>query len=147
MIKVAIIEDQKILRDGYKSLLKNREFEVVCEAAEGMAAIKCVLKERPDIILLDLSLPKMDGMAVLKEIRRPVIRSKAKVLVLTMHDSEEKVAEAFQEGADGFCLKDSSASEMVLAMEEILKGNRYISAGIAGQVVTGYLHRHPVENP
>jgi len=138
MVKVVIVEDQTVLRDAYKVLLGGGEFQVVGEAGEGMAAIKCILRQSPDIILLDLSLPKMDGMAVLKEVKRQV--SPPRVLVLTMNDSEDRIAEAFEHGADGFCLKDAAAREIFSAMHELMKGRRYVSPSIADKVVRGYVH-------
>jgi DNA-binding NarL/FixJ family response regulator len=137
MKKVVIVEDQRILRDSYKSLIRKEGFDVVCEADDGMAAIKCILRQDPDIVLLDLSLPKMDGMAVLKEVKRQSRRPK--VLVLTMNDADEKIAGAFESGADGFCLKDAASHELVFAMNEVINGRRYVSPTIADKVVQGYV--------
>ena len=138
MKKVVIVEDHRVLRAGLKSLLtQNGAFKVVGEAGEGMEAIKCIQKSDPDLILLDLSLPKMDGISVLKEIRRQV--KGPRILVLTMNDSEEKIVDGFNSGADGYCLKDAASGELIAAMETVLKGQRYISPGIAGKVVEGFL--------
>jgi DNA-binding NarL/FixJ family response regulator len=138
MKKVVIVEDHRVLRAGLKSLLnQSGAFKVVGEAGEGMEAIKCIQKNDPDLILLDLSLPKMDGISVLKEIRRQV--KVPRILVLTMNDSEEKIVDGFNNGADGYCLKDAASGELIAAMETVLKGQRYISPGIAGKVVDGFL--------
>ena len=118
-------------------MLANKNFEVVGEADEGMAAIKCIQKTNPDIVLLDLSLPKMDGISVLKEIKR--LAHRPKVLVLTMNDSDEKIAEGFDNGADGYCLKDAAGTELISAIEDVLKGKNFISPSIAGKVVTGFV--------
>jgi DNA-binding NarL/FixJ family response regulator len=142
MAKVVIVEDQTVLREAYKALLGNADFQVVGEAGEGMAAIKCIVKSSPDLVLLDLSLPKMDGMAVLKEIKRHL--GPPKVLVLTMNDSEDRITEAFENGADGFCLKDAAAREILSAMTELMKGRRYVSPSIADKVVRGYIHASSV---
>jgi DNA-binding NarL/FixJ family response regulator len=136
--KVVIIEDHKILREGLKSMLSgNQLMHVVGEAGEGMEALRCVQKVNPDLVLLDLSMPKMDGISVLKEIknRSPHV----KILLLTMHESEEHILEGFKAGADGYCLKDVGGGELLAAMQAVLEGKRYLSPGISGKVLEGYL--------
>ena len=138
MKKVVIIEDHKILREGLKSMLAgNQLMKVVGEAGEGMEAIRCVQKQQPDLVLLDLSMPKMNGISVMKEIksRSPEV----KILVLTMHEQEEHIIEGFKAGADGYCLKDVGGSELIAAMQAVLEGRRYLSPGISGKVLEGYL--------
>ena len=136
--KIVIAEDHTILREGLRSLLtSSNEFEVVGEAVDGLDAIRCVESCNPDLILLDLAMPKMNGIEAIKEIKRQ--SSETKVLVLTVHKSEEYVLAAFQSGADGYCLKDATHAELLNAIESIFSGKRFISPGVADKVLEGYL--------
>jgi DNA-binding NarL/FixJ family response regulator len=139
--KIVIAEDHKILREGLKALVKDdRRIEVVAEAADGMEAIRSVEKYRPDLLLLDLSMPKMGGISVLKDVKSRF--PETKVLVLTIHESEDYILEGFQSGANGYCLKDAGRAELLTAIEKVLDGKSYISPGIAGKVLEGYLDDH-----
>ena len=136
--KIVIAEDQKIVREGLKSLLgSGDDFEIVGEAEDGLNAIRCVEKYNPDLLLLDLSMPKMSGISAIKDIKTRI--PETKILVLTIHESEEYILEVFQAGADGYCLKDASHSELVMAIRHVLTGNRYISPGISDKVLEGFL--------
>ena len=136
--KIVIAEDQKILREGLKSLLSSSDdFEVVGEAEDGLNAVRCVEKFSPELLLLDLSMPKMSGISAIKEIKSQF--TETKILVLTVHESEEYILEVFKSGADGYCLKDASHSELMMAIKSVLSGKRYISPGISGKVLEGYL--------
>lgn len=136
--RIIIAEDQKILREGLKSLLgSDKDFEVVAEAEDGLEAIRSVEKYLPDLLLLDLSMPKMNGMSAIKDIKIRI--PETRILVLTIHESEEYIIEVFRAGADGYCLKDASHTELVMAIKRVLSGDRYISAGIADKVLEGFL--------
>lgn len=136
--KVVIAEDHAILRDGLKSLLtSNMNFEIVGEAEDGREAIKCVERLKPELIIIDLSMPRMNGMEAIREIKR--ISRDIKVVVLTVHKDEEYILATFKAGADGYVLKDSSYDELKLAINSVLKGKRYVSPGISEKVLEGYL--------
>ena len=136
--QIVIAEDHTILREGLRSLLASSdEFEVVGEAVDGLDAIRCVESCNPDLILLDLAMPRMNGIEAVKEIKRQ--SPETKVLVLTVHKSEEYVLAAFQSGADGYCLKDATHAELLNAIKSIFSGKRFISPGIADTVLEGYL--------
>jgi DNA-binding NarL/FixJ family response regulator len=136
--RVVIAEDHKILRQGLRSLLSTSEdLEVVGEAGDGMSAIRTIKEINPDLVLLDLNMPKMDGIAVIKEIKQ---RSpETKVLALTMHRKEEYVLEVFNSGGDGYCLKSSGHEDLMMAIQAVLSGKRYISPEISGLVLEGFL--------
>ena len=144
--KIIIAEDQKILREGLKSLLSSSDdFEVIGDAEDGLDAVRNVKEHNPDLLLLDISMPKMNGISVIKDIKAQ--SPETKILVLTIHESEEYIIEAFQSGADGYCLKDASYSELVMAINNILSGHRYISPGISQKVLEGYLgDREPLKS-
>ncbi len=111
--RLVIAEDHTILREGLKALLAARpELEVVGEATDGRDAVRCAEELTPDLMLLDLSMPRSNGLEALKEIKR--LSPNTKVLVLTVHKTEDYVFTALQNGADGYVLKDSSSSEPIL---------------------------------
>jgi two-component system response regulator NreC len=136
--RIVIAEDHTILREGLRSLLSsNPVFEIVGEAGDGREAIRCAEKFKPDLILTDLSMPRMNGMEAIKEIKRE--SPATKVLVLTVHKAEEYILATFRAGADGYILKDSTHSELIMAVKKVLSGKRYISPEISDKVIEGYL--------
>ncbi|MCG6981559.1 MAG: response regulator transcription factor [Deltaproteobacteria bacterium] len=136
--RIVIAEDHRILREGLKSLLASKpEFEVVGEAEDGLDAISVVRGSKPDLILLDLSMPRLDGLSAMRDIKK--ISPETKILALTVHTDEDYVLEAFNEGADGYCLKDAGRAELLRAIESIFSGKPYFSPGIADKVLEGYL--------
>jgi DNA-binding NarL/FixJ family response regulator len=136
--QIVIAEDHAIVREGLRSLLSSStEFEVVEEAADGLEAVRCVERHCPDLLLLDLTMPKMNGVEIIREVKR---RSPGtKVLVLTVQKSEEHVHAAFQSGADGYCLKDARYNELLTAIRNVASGKPYISPGVAGSILEGYM--------
>lgn len=136
--KIVIAEDQTLVRQGLRSLLESeKRFNVVAEAGDGIEAIRLVEKHKPDLVLLDLAMPKMSGLSALKDIKNRY--PETKILVLTFHSSEEYILEAFESGANGYCLKKDSHAELLAAMKSILSGKSFISPAISSKVLEGYL--------
>ena len=136
--RVVLAEDHTILREGLKALLSTQpELLVVGEASDGREAIRCAEELKPDLMLLDLSMPRSNGLEALKDIKR--LSPQTKVLVLTVHKTEDYVFTALQAGADGYVLKDSTSTELMLAVRSVLNGERYLAPAIASTVVSGYL--------
>lgn len=136
--RIVIAEDHTILREGLRMLLSsNPEFEVVAEAQDGLEAIKYTESLQPDLVLMDLSMPRMNGMGAIQEIKKnsPATR----ILVLTVHKTEEYILATLKAGADGYVLKDATHSELMLAIECIFSGKSYLSPGISEKVIEGYL--------
>ncbi|MBU1003816.1 MAG: response regulator transcription factor [Proteobacteria bacterium] len=122
---VVLVEDHEIVREGIRTLIEAySEFSVIGEAGDGIEAVRIVERLEPDIVLMDLSLPRMDGSLAIRDIKRrfPGI----KILALTAHKREEMVRGALAAGADGFILKNTSAPVLMQAMETILRGETYI---------------------
>ena len=135
---IVIAEDYTILREGLRALISsNPDFEVVAEAGDGQEAIKFVQKLKPDLVLMDLSMPRMSGMDAILEIRKRV--PKTKIVVLTIHKTEEHVIAALKAGTDGYVLKDATYDELIMAVKNVLSGKRYLSPGISDAAFEGYL--------
>ena len=136
--KIVIAEDYTILREGLRAILSSdSELEVVGEAEDGGVAVQCTAELKPDLVLMDLSMPKMSGIEAIREIKKKSPRTK--ILVLTIHHTEEHILAALKAGADGYALKDSTQGELLMAVKRVLQGKRYLSPGISEQVIDGYL--------
>jgi two-component system response regulator NreC len=136
--RIVIAEDQRIVRKGLCSLLTpSDEFEIVGEAEDGLDAVRCVQACKPDLVLLDLSMPKLDGIAAIREIKKQYPQTK--LLALTVHDSDEHILGAFKAGADGYCLKDASHAELLTSIRSVLSGKMYLSPQVSKKVLEGYL--------
>jgi two-component system response regulator NreC len=136
--RIVIAEDHTILREGLRALLAtDPEFEVVGDAEDGLEAIKSVKSLTPDLVIMDLSMPKMNGVAAIKEIKR--VAPDAKIVVLTVHKNEEYILAAFQAGSDGYVLKYAGHEELVSAIRTVLKGQPYLSPAVSAVVLEAYL--------
>ena len=136
--KVVLAEDHVVLRQGLRSLLEqNQEFEVVAEASDGLEAIRCVQQTAPDVLIIDLTMPRMTGMHAIKDIKSA--HPEVKIIVLTVHTAEEYVYESLKAGAGGYVLKAADFGALIMAIRCVLMGKAYISPDISGTVVVGYL--------
>ena len=143
--RIVIAEDHTILREGLRALLSSdSDWEVVGEARDGQEAIRSVEKFKPHLILTDLSMPRMNGLDAIREIKRK--SPETKILILTVHKTEEYIQAALEAGANGYVLKDSSHSELSLAIRNVLEGKYFISPEISGKIIGGYLQgKKPVK--
>jgi DNA-binding NarL/FixJ family response regulator len=133
-MKVIICDDQAIVRDGLEMLLKlDPDIQVVGSAEDGAAAVEMVEKKRPDIVLMDLKMPIMNGVEATRRIRAnyPAV----KVLVLTTYDDDEWVFDAIKAGASGYLLKDTPRDEVVRAIKGTVAGKTYVDPVVAGRVL------------
>lgn len=136
--RIVIVEDHTIVRQGLQSLLDNcDDIEVVGAAEDGLKAIRCINEHEPDLVLLDLNMPRMDGISVITEVTRS--NPDTKILALTMHKDEDYILSAFKAGAHGYCLKSSNQDELIRAIRTVLDGKTYVSPDISGKVMEGYL--------
>ena len=136
--RLIIAEDHTLVRQGIKAILAMySEIEIVGEAEDGRTAIKYAAELEPDLVLLDLSMPNMNGTEAISEIKR--VSPETRILIITVHKEDEHVIRAFQEGANGYLLKYACHEELIIAIRSILQGHNYISPRISGIVIEGYL--------
>lgn len=129
MVRVALADDHALVRRGLAALLAtDGRFEVVAEAGDGEKALAAVQNSRPDVLLLDLSMPRLDGLETLRRLRGSGVRTR--ILVLSMFDDEQFVAQALSFGANGYLLKHAMDDELFEALEAVLRGGRYVSRAI-----------------
>lgn len=133
-LRVTLADDDSLIRTAIDAILRPVDgIELVAQAADGRSAVDIVVRHRPDVALLDIQMPVMDGLAALREIRRlaPAVR----VIVLTTFGQDEYVAQALTDGAAGFLLKESAAEELAFAIRAAAAGNAYLSPRITRQVL------------
>jgi DNA-binding NarL/FixJ family response regulator len=136
--RILIVEDHTLLRAGLKALLdRDPDFEVVGEADNGRDAVRSVGALSPDLVLMDLSMPGMNGMEAIRDIKRRY--PETSILVLTIHKADEYIHEALRAGTDGYILKDATHDELRVAVRSVLNGKTYLSPDISDKVVNVYL--------
>jgi two-component system response regulator NreC len=138
--RVVIADDHKILREGLRALLSLQdEIEVVGEAGDGREAVRVVDEHVPDLLLIGLSMPKLNGMEAISEIRSR--HPQIKIIVLTAHKSDEYIVASLDAGADSYILKENSQNELLLAIEYVMRGKIFLSPSISDKVVEAYLEQ------
>ena len=139
-IRLAIVDDQGMVRAGFRSLLAGEEdFEVVGEAANGEEGVQVVTDLVPDVTLMDIRMPVLDGIAATKQIVASGVPTK--VLVLTTFDLDEYVFEALRAGASGFLLKDAPAEELAAAIRVVAAGESLLAPGVTRRVIDAFVRR------
>ena len=136
--RILLVEDHTLLRVGLRALLcHDPDLEVVGEASNGRDAIRAVTDLSPDLAIMDLTMPGMNGIEAIAQIKRryPQVR----VLVLTLHRADEYIHESLKAGADGYILKDATHDELRVAIRSVLNGKTYLSPDISNNVVSVYL--------
>ena len=128
-VKIMITDDHSMIREGLKSLLElDGDIEVIAEAENGEECLQKLLIVKPDVLLLDINMPKMNGLEVLKSLKDA--KSKVKVLVLTVHNETEYLMKAVEIGINGYVLKDSESAELKKAIFTIYDGENYIQPSL-----------------
>ncbi|MHC4483462.1 MAG: response regulator [Planctomycetota bacterium] len=139
-IKILLADDHKITRQGLRSLLeKEADMQVVAEAEEGRTAVRLVRELLPDMVIMDVTMPDLNGM----EAARQIVYAfpDVKIIALSMHSDALFVTEMLRSGASGYLLKDCAFEELVRAIRTVTAGKTYLSPSISGVVVNDYLHR------
>lgn len=133
-IKILIVDDHEVVRKGIKALLEDEEsLEIVGEAGNGITALDCVAQLQPDIVLLDINMPEMNGIEAAKIISQK--HSKSKVLVFSMHNNEDYILKSIENGVKGYLLKDSDKEVILKAIETIHKGGKYFPTNVSSILV------------
>ncbi len=142
-IRVLLADDHTIVRQGLRALLDSQEdIEVVGEAENGREAFEKTKQIAPDIVVLDITMPNLNGIEATRQIKK--LNPEIKVIVLTVHDNEEYVHQVLQAGASGYLLKESAVSDLVSAINAVKKGDIFLSPAISKVVVKDYI-RHAEE--
>jgi DNA-binding NarL/FixJ family response regulator len=137
MIKVLLVDDQNLIRQGLRALLElEQDLEIVGEAENGESAIKLIEHLTPDVVLMDMRMPIMDGVETTRQIQKRF--SRTKVLVLTTFDDDEYVTAALQNGAMGYLLKDTPSEELAFAIRAVYKGYTQLGPGIVKKLLTQF---------
>jgi two-component system invasion response regulator UvrY len=144
MIRVFIADDHAIVRGGIRRILEDQAgIQIVGEAADGQGAIQKILETDPDVILLDISMPGMDGLDVTKQLK--AIDSKVRILILTMHAEEQYAPRLMKAGAMGYVTKHAAPEDLVKAIHAVHSGKRFISPSLAEDMAWRYLaNRNPL---
>jgi DNA-binding NarL/FixJ family response regulator len=139
-IKVLLAEDHTIVRKGLTSLLAGEaDIEVVGEAEDGQEAVEKVEQLGPDVVLMDNTMPVLNGLEATRQIKKRF--PEIKVLVLTMHTTEEYIQQFLQAGASGYLIKKTAPKELVTAIHAVYRGDSYLSPSISNVIIEGYLHQ------
>lgn len=134
MISILIADDHGIVREGLRRLLESQEdFEVVDEASDGQEVLANVKTHRPDVVVLDITMPRLGGLETLERLRSQ--HPNVKVILLSVHGDPPFIQSAISLGADGYILKDGRADEIVTAVREVVQGGSYFSPAVAREIV------------
>lgn len=129
-VKILLVDDHPMIRHGLKNLLKDEaDFQVVGEASDGLEALREIDLRKPDILVIDLMMPNLNGLEVLPQVKK--LSPATRIIVFSMQSADLYVMEAFRAGAMGYLLKDTGAGEIVAAIQSVIQGNRYISERIS----------------
>jgi two-component system, NarL family, response regulator NreC len=136
-ISILLADDHHLVRQGIRTLLESEpEMEVIGEASNGIECVQMVNKFLPQVLVLDLMMPGINGLEVTRQ-----VSEKTRVLILSMHSNEAYVLEALQKGAFGYVLKDSTADELIQAVQEVARGKRYLSPPFSDRAIAAYVQR------
>lgn len=140
MIRVVLAEDHAIVREGFRAILEAEpDIDVVGEAGTGQDAVQRVLEQSPDVLVVDLMLPGLNGLEVTWQVCKQA--PSTRVVVLSMHDSEPYVLEALRNGASAYVLKNSGGAELKKAVREVVAGRRYLGPPLAERAIQAYLRK------
>jgi DNA-binding NarL/FixJ family response regulator len=138
--RILLADDHALVRAGFRALIGSlSDVQVVAEAEDGRKALQLVREHVPNIVLMDISMPELNGLDATERIIREYPR--VKVIILSMHTSEEYVLQALDVGASGYLLKDADLSELELALRSVVRGEIYLSPAVSKHVIRNYLDR------
>ncbi|MFF3464063.1 response regulator [Streptomyces sp. NPDC002619] len=142
MIRVLLADDQSLVRAGFRALLDAQpDIEVAGEAADGEEAVRRVCELRPDVVLMDIRMPLLDGLAATRRITGPADLKDVRVVMLTTFELDEYVFEAIRSGASGFLVKDTEPDELVRAVRAVVEGDALLSPGVTRRLIAEFAAR------
>jgi DNA-binding NarL/FixJ family response regulator len=141
-IRVIIADDHQLVRQGFRALLERDGFEVVGEADDGNEAVRLVRAHAPDIALLDVAMPNLNGIDAAREIRR--VAPETRTILLTMFSEDHRLLEALRAGVSGYLLKTRAVEDLVRAIRDVSRGGVHLSRGLSREAVDAYLDRRPL---
>ena len=137
-IRILLADDHTIVRDGIKSLIKEKaNMEIVGKTSNGLETLKSVNEMQPDLLIIDVRMPEMNGIEAVEILNQKPTKTKA--IVLSMHDSEEYILKSIKAGASGYLLKDTDKKEFIKAIHTVYEGGKYFSGDISNVIVSNYL--------
>lgn len=135
-LRVVLADDHVLVRQGLKSLLEREGFQVVAEASDGQEALRCVQSLKPDIAVMDISMPILNGLEAARQMT--LSSPHVKIILLTQHTEEQYLSEALEAGVKGYVLKSQVASDLLQALRQVSRGGSYLSPGVSGAVMEAY---------
>jgi DNA-binding NarL/FixJ family response regulator len=142
-IRVLLADDHTLVRAGIRSLLETMDdVEVVAESGDGHEALELLTRHRPDLALLDIGMPGLNGIEIARRISR--VAPKTRVLILSMYDDKTHVQQAMRAGVGGYLLKGAAVAELPLAIAAVMSGQTYLTPKVQRYVVDGFLHEEPI---
>ncbi|MCM5663688.1 response regulator [Galbibacter mesophilus] len=143
-INIVLADDHVLVRDGIKSILEDdQSIKVIDEASNGKEALEIIANHKPDLLVVDIRMPEMNGIEVVKHLKKS--SPEVKALVLSMHDSEEYVVQSIQAGADGYLLKGSSKEEFLKALHTVADGGKYFTGDVSSIIINNFVDGKPIE--
>ena len=134
MIRVLVVDDHPVVRQGLMAILRwEKDIELVGDAADGLEAVRLILEQHPDVVLLDLRLPHLSGIEVMKQVRSQGLQTR--FLVLTTYDTDEYIAPALAAGAQGYLLKDAEPEELSRAIRSLMRGGAALEPKVAARLL------------
>jgi DNA-binding NarL/FixJ family response regulator len=145
-IRVVLADDHALVRQSLKSLLEREGFQIVAEASDGQEAVRRVESLKPDIAVMDISMPVLNGVEAARQIN--LSSPKAKTILLTQHDEQQYLSEALEAGVKGYVLKSQVANDLIQALRQVSRGEVYLSPGVSGAVMEAYRSKaHKPKDP
>jgi two-component system response regulator NreC len=137
--RVSLADDHSLIRQALRALLEKQGFQVVSEASNGQEALRSVEKTQPDVAILDIGMPVLNGVDAARELMKS--SPKTRVILVTQHDEDQYVMEALRAGVRGYVLKSQAAEDLVHAIQEVCRGSVYLSPNVSSAVVDAYLSK------
>ena len=146
-VRVVVADDQPVVRTGFRTILEASGIEVVDEAGDGLEAVEAARRSRPDVVLMDIRMPELDGIEATRQLAGPGVDHPVRVMVLTTFDLDDYVYDALRAGASGFLLKDVGREELVAAVRVVAAGEALLAPSVTRRLLEEFARRPVNERP